>query len=414
MKRLFVLVLHLMLMLSPLFAQQETPAWLKKFDALDAQINQLYDQQDWKHVVLYLDKQQKLFYAQPVAEREQFYGDAELEPKFYYDYACFAALAGRREKALQAFEVYTRCVEAKRVELNLQYINADTDLNALREDPRFVACMARITEYGDYVQKLKKASPYREGTAPKEGGFRYMAPNDSDLVFLRQHYKLDSIAGSGDELSKIKNLLSWVHNIVPHDGSSANPQERNAYAMIELCRKENRGVNCRMMAQILAEVYLSMGFKARFVTCLPRDYVSDCHVINAVYSCTLDKWVWVDPTFEAYVTDEHGTMLSIAEVRARLRSGEELRLNEDANWNHRSKQTKEYYLDSYMAKNLYYLTCMEESRYNAEMWEEGRAYRYYALMPSEELDLESDSVGTSEIRTADEAWFWQSPYESMK
>ena len=101
-------------------------------------------------------------------------------------------------------------------------------------------------------------------------------------------------------------------------------------------------------------------------------------------------------------------------MRARLRSGEELRLNEDANWNHRSKQTKEYYLDSYMAKNLYYLTCMEESRYNAEMWEEGRTYRYYALMPSEELDLESDSVGTSEIRTADEAWFWQSPYESMK
>ena len=108
MKRLFVLVLHLMLIISPLFAQQETPAWLKKFDALDAQINQLYDQQDWKHVVLYLDQQQKLFYAQPVAEREQFYGDAELEPKFYYDYACFAALAGRREKALHAFEVYTR------------------------------------------------------------------------------------------------------------------------------------------------------------------------------------------------------------------------------------------------------------------------------------------------------------------
>lgn len=44
-----------------------------------------------------------------------------------------------------------------------------------------------------------------------------MNPNDSNLVQLRKHFNLDSIAGSGDEISKIKNLLYWVHNIVPHD-----------------------------------------------------------------------------------------------------------------------------------------------------------------------------------------------------
>ena len=100
-----------------------------------------------------------------------------------------------------------------------------------------------------------------------------------------------------------------------------------------------------MVAQMLTEVYLAMGFKARFVTCLPKDYVSDCHVITTVYSNTLNKWLWVDPTFDAYVMDENGTMLSIAEVRERLREDKPLQLNDYANWNHKSKQTKEYYID---------------------------------------------------------------------
>lgn len=39
-------------------------------------------------------------------------------------------------------------------------------------------------------------------------------PNDRDLVRVRSRAHLDSIAGSGDELSKIRNLMHWVHNAV--------------------------------------------------------------------------------------------------------------------------------------------------------------------------------------------------------
>ena len=42
--------------------------------------------------------------------------------------------------------------------------------------------------------------------------------------------------------------------------------------------------------------------------------------------------------------DENGVMLSIAEVRERLRNDQPLQLNEDANWNNRQKTNKEYYL----------------------------------------------------------------------
>ena len=412
MKRVFTIVCLMLVVATSSFAQEE-PKWVKELNDLQAQVNQYRQQEDWENTLKGMDRMKKLFYAQPETEREKHLGSKDISSGFYYNYACYSSLIGKRSKALQAFEKYTQYVVDNKTEVNLLHINSDTDLDHIRKNKKFIECMEKIKLYGDYVQKLKNASPYWNGTTPEAIRFRYMEPNDSNLVFLRQHYKLDSIAGAGDELSKIKNLLHWVHEVVRHDGSSYNPEIKNTHAMIELCKKENRGVNCRMMAQMLTEVYLSMGFKARFVTCLPRDFINDCHVITTVYSCTLNKWVWVDPTFDAYVTDENGTMLSISEVRSRLRKDLELRLNDYANWNHQIKQTKEDYLDRYMAKNLYYIECMEESRYNAETKEDGRTYRYYVLMPYKELDKETSSISRMSIRSADEKWFWQSPYENM-
>ena len=69
---------------------------------------------------------------------------------------------------------------------------------------------------------------------------------------------------------------------------------------------------------------------------------------------------------DAWVTDENGTLLSIAEVRERLINDQPLVLCETANWNHESQQTKEYYLETYMAKNLYYFVCKKLNRFNPE------------------------------------------------
>lgn len=411
-RNIFMALLMVLMSATTLIAQEEHSQWVNEILELEGQINESRKQKDWTRISDCMEKQRKIFCAQPVEERKKIKRNGELGPNFYYDFACYSSLAGKTSRALQAFEKFTQHVEAGEVELDLSHINTDTDLDRIRKNKRFISCMERITPYGDYLAKLKSASSYKNGVTSDSVRFRYMEPNDSNLVFLRQYYNLDSIAGSGDEISKIKNLLHWVHEVVPHDGSSYNPTEKNTHAMIQLCQKENRGVNCRMMAQMLTEVYLSMGFKARFVTCLPREYVSDCHVITTVYSCTLNKWVWVDPTFDAFVMDENGTMLSISEVRSRLREDKEVYLNDYANWNHKSDQTKEYYLDYYMAKNLYYLSCPEISRHNAETWEEGRTYKYHVLMPHQELDKEAKAVG-NDIRTADEEWFWQSPYEKL-
>lgn len=71
---------------------------------------------------------------------------------------------------------------------------------------------------------------------------------------------------------------------------------------------------------------------------------SDYHVINIVWSDSLNKWVWMDPSFAASVTDENGLLLHPGEVRERLRRDLPVQLNEDANWNHETIQTVDCYL----------------------------------------------------------------------
>jgi hypothetical protein len=210
-------------------------------------------------------------------------------------------------------------------------------------------------------------------------------------VALRKGFNLDSIAGQGSDVLQILNLMHWIHDLVPHDGMNGNPEVKNALSMLEVCKKDKRGLNCRGLALVLNECYLSMGIKSRVVTCLPKDSLKidqDCHVINSVYSESLKKWLWIDPTFDAYVMNEKGEMLSIEEVRERLISDKTLILNPDANWNNQSAQTKEEYLENYMAKNLYILQCPASSEYNMETNSEGKTYNYIELLPLDYFNQE--------------------------
>jgi hypothetical protein len=184
---------------------------------------------------------------------------------------------------------------------------------------------------------------------------------------VRDYFKLDSVVGQGDELSKIINLLHFAHDNIRHDGGNQAFAELDAIDLYNYYKTTGKGVNCRQLAISLCEMYLSMGIPARYVTCMPADSLDyECHVINTVWSEQLQKWLYIDPTMDAWVTDENGTMLSIAEVRERLINDQPLVLCETANWNHESQQTKEYYLETYMAKNLYYFVCKKLNRFNPE------------------------------------------------
>ncbi|MBC9931814.1 transglutaminase domain-containing protein [Chitinophaga qingshengii] len=251
------------------------------------------------------------------------------------------------------------------------------------------SALIRVSFQLPRLEMLKQAKKYNFADKRAFPAFTYQSPDDPALKRIREEFKLDSVAGSGNEISRMINLMQWVHNIIRHDGNTNNPAIKNAIDIIGICKQEGRAVNCRMMGTVLNECYLAMGFKSRFLTCMPKELkFDDCHVINMVYSNDAQKWIWMDPTFNAYVMDEKGELLGPKEVRERLINGQQLILNPDANWNRKISQTKAKYLETYMAKNLYRMECTAASVYNTETVVAGKQVNYIQLVPLGGLNQE--------------------------
>ena len=332
----------------------------------------------------------------------------------FYNLACTYSLLGQKKEALANLQT---SIEAGYSDY--AHLLEDTDLDPIRKEKEFTSIVQPLRETGDYLYILKKAGAYNREEKQVLPVFTYQTADNPNLVTLRKAFNLDSIAGKASELSRILNLCHWIHNLVPHDGNHGNPVVKNALSMIEECKRDARGLNCRGLATVLNECYLSMGIKSRFVTCLPKDSLGtdpDCHVINMVYSTQLKKWIWIDPTFDAYVMNEQGELLGIEEVRERLINDKPLLLNPEANWNRKVTQTKANYLYNYMAKNLYMLECPVRSEYDTETSGEGKNIEYIRLVPldyfrkSLEKGVSTNNVTKTSLttyRTNNPAVFWQ-------
>jgi len=343
-----------------------------------------YDQRDIqtfnKLLTEFLSRYNKL----PETEKKKFSGYLNGA---YYNLCCIYSLKG--EKAM-AVKYLKKSIEAGYADY--RHILEDSDLDNIRNEKEFKELLEGLRNIGDYLYILKKAEKYNFSDNRPLPKFTYQSPDDSNLTALRKAFHLDSIAGKGSDVFRIINLMHWVHYLVPHDGNHPNPVVKNAMSMIVECKRDKRGLNCRGLATVLNECYLALGIKSRIVTCYPKDSLKrdpDCHVINMVYSENLKKWLWMDPTNDAYVMNEKGELLSIEEVRERLIQDKPLLLNPDANWN-RQAISKEQYLYNYMAKNLYILECPVESRYNMETSEEGKNISYIKLLPLEYFEQSPD------------------------
>lgn len=383
----------------------QTPEEKALFDqdrAITEKLIEAVNAKDYAAAEKCCQEQMRLFQAQSADIKQKY---AYFLQGCHYNLACMQSLQNKRKPAVKNFAL--ACENGYD---DYNKVRTDTDLDNIRGDKTFRRLHEAMRATSDYLHILQTASGYTSGKACDTlPAFTYMSPNNRELVRVRVYFKLDSVAGSGDELSKIQRILTYVHDRIRHDGSRENPQPMSAIALAEACKDGSRGLNCRGLATVLNECYLAMGFKSRLVTCMPKVYINDCHAINTVYSATLDKWVWVDPTNNAWVMDERGTMLSIAEVRERLCDGRELVLNQTANWNNRSQTRKEEYLDSYMAKNLYCIYCSDRSEFATEVWEEGEKRPKYTFLCPEGF-TPNYPYSRVDYTTTDAGWFWQSPY----
>lgn len=347
--------------------------------------NKSYDSRDTKSFNSLLTEYLVIYEKLPTDDKKQY---TYLLGNIYYNLTCIYSLLNNKSSALTYLQ---KAIEAGYNDYG--NVQNDTDLDNIRNEKEFVELNKQLKQTGDYLSILKRAGEYNLSDNRAIPKFTYQTSDNPNLEALRKGFNLDSIAGQGTDVLQILNLMHWIHNLVPHDGMNGNPEVKNAMSMLEVCKKESRGLNCRGLALVLNECYLAMGIKSRIVTCLPKDSLKidqDCHVINSAYSESLEKWLWIDPTFNAYVMNEKGELLSIEEVRERLVSEKTLILNPDANWNNQSTQTKENYLENYMAKNLYILECPASSEYNMETSFEEKTFNYIMLLPLDYFEQKPD------------------------
>lgn len=334
---------------------------------------------------------------------------------FFYNQACMFALANEKNKALQSLHIaITKGYN------NYTHLLKDKDFEAMRQDSGFLNLANTIRNTGDYLYILQKAGTYDTTGREDLPLFTYQSKDDKALRALSKTFNLDSIAGNGSDVLQVINLMHWIHTLIQHDGNHPNPKVKNAESMLKECVMEKRGLNCRGLAIALNECYLAMGYKSRYVTCLPKDSLQtdpDCHVINVVFIPSLQKWIWMDPTNDAYVMDNKGGLLGIEEVREALRTGKPLILNPNANWNNQFSKTKEDYLYNYMAKNLYMLQCITHSCYDAETERKGGLYEYITLVPPDYFDRQQVKESTNNsidctyrfYQTTNAQSFWANP-----
>jgi hypothetical protein len=253
---------------------------------------------------------------------------------------------------------------------------------------------------------------------PADVRFHYAGPTDDNLKKLRDMYDLQTVAGTGSEIDRIINLMSWVYGLAEHANEPSIPTERNAFAFIHMAKVEQRQINCYMKTVILNEVYLSMGFCSRHTHLLPHSHEeSESHFVTSVYSRTLGKWILMDPDFGVYVTDEKGNILGVMEIRRRMIAGEPLKVNQPGRsslavtWGDVCNYIKGADYFWFLSKFLFKVRCPE----NSVFAQDSRPSReYFELIPDgyqEELLREPRMAdrGKKIFSINDEHAFWLEP-----
>jgi hypothetical protein len=269
----------------------------------------------------------------------------------------------------------------------------------------------------DHIAVLRKSAPYNRKSDQNFPAFTYPAARDSHLTELSKTYHLDSVAGNGDEVTRAVRLLQWFHNQVQHE--DVRPLKvLTANNIIETYKKTRVAQGCYLLSIAMNEIFLSIGIKSRSVICFPGRFPvpNGGHVIDAVYIDSLNKWIYMDPQENAYIKDEKGNFLSIAEVRERLIDGRPLVLNATANY-HQVPSKKEIYLYQFMVEHLYSMICPLHSEWNSQTRDDSKTLEYVELLPYGSQEQAIDIYETKKYEkytvisyhTNNDLLFWKKP-----
>ena len=161
----------------------------------------------------------------------------------------------------------------------------------------------------------------------------------ADLI---AEFGLDEITAGHEDVALMRVLLNWVSNNFPHHGNSGMPVNRDAMSIIGYVRENPRGINCRGLAILLAEVLRLYGIEAKHITVMAPEDGHPVHVVTHAFSRELQQWIMLDPTYGIYLTDENGNFMNLYTLRRAFAAGDTLFANADAGHNNRRFSMREF------------------------------------------------------------------------
>lgn len=158
--------------------------------------------------------------------------------------------------------------------------------------------------------------------------FTYEDKDSPSFVHLRESLEILNIKDEENDLNIIKRLCSWVNNTLSYGiNKLVTFQDQNtSWDTLTILQqvKENRVFcDCGTHAIVLTEILLALGYKAKWIQCLPIDLrYSDSHCVTHVYSKDFGKWIIADAALNLLYFNTKGIPMSLPELRQALLNSE--------------------------------------------------------------------------------------------
>ena len=262
-------------------------------------------------------------------------------------------------------------------------------------------------QYEEYVDLLRNSGPYKVDAANLD---MKITIDSLRAAQIKEYFQLDTLySADADTWSRALAIGEFVATNIPHANQKEYPKRVDAIGLWEYTKSVEPAFNCRLHSIMTFELLSSVGIKARYITCLPKDENDrDCHVVNEVWLPEMNKWVMLDTDMGGhYVTDGSGRLLSLREMREHYIADKEM-IFYPGFGNGSSKKTYYY---KYMAKNTYLFACWNNLGFYQEDYENhpdlASRDKYYGLVPSGFNPFTKKHNKRTSIATNDVEQFWK-------
>ena len=218
----------------------------------------------------------------------------------------------------------------------------------------------QLNEMDDW-NMLRHFSEYEE--TGEQLFFTYQDQNAERLKQLRETFHLEEAAGEGAELKRITRLRNWVYRCLKTDKGNFRTDLRdrnhpwNTFTILDEMQKEPFLADCGTSALVMAEVMLAMGWKAKWVQCLPLDLrFGESHCITHVWSRELKKWIIVDAAQDLFYFNHHAVPFGLPDLREAILNKDRVLI-----YTNTQKMAGRTWLKQYWVKNIFRFHCFRDS-----------------------------------------------------